>query len=146
MQVVSMSDCIEWTGARSSAGYGQRQINGILYYLHRLEYEKHRGLIPKGLVVRHSCDNPACYNIEHLSIGTQKDNMQDCSKRGRINKTINARGEAQGLAKLTNELVTLILNSPLSGRKLAVELGVNRTTIDRVRSGKTWRHLNGDNA
>ena len=136
-----MIDCIEWTGAKSSAGYGQRSINGKVHYVHRLEYIKYHGEIPKGMVIRHACDNPACYNIEHLSIGTQKDNMQDCSKRGRINKTIHARGEDQGLSKLTEEIVRFIINSPESGNSLAKKLNVSRSTVNRIRSGKTWRHI-----
>lgn len=134
-----MSLCIEWQGAKSSAGYGQRRVSGKLLYVHRLAYEAEHGEIPKGLVIRHTCDNPACYNNEHLILGTQKDNMQDCSKRGRINKTVKARGEAQGLAKLNQESVNLIMSSPLSGAKLATQLGVSRSTVNRVRSGKTWR-------
>lgn len=138
-----MSECIEWQGARSSAGYGQLRRGGKVYYIHRLTYEAVYGKIPKGQVVRHSCDNPACYNIDHLSLGTHKDNMQDASKRGRVNKTINARGEAQGLSKLTEELVALIRSSPLGSTTLGRQLGVSKSTILRVRSGKTWRHVNG---
>lgn len=136
-----MGSCIEWTGARSSAGYGQKGVNGKVLYMHRLEYEKHYGPIPKGMVVRHSCDNPACYNIEHLSIGTQKDNMQDASKRGRVNRTIKARGERQGLSKLTDEDVRMIRESTVGSTTLARQLGVSKSTILRVRNGKTWRHI-----
>ena len=39
------------------------------------------GEIPKGMVIRHKCDNPNCCNIEHLEIGTQKDNIEDMIKR-----------------------------------------------------------------
>ena len=134
-----MSECIEWQGAKSSAGYGQLKVNGKVHYVHRLAYEKANGPIPEGLVVRHTCDNPACHNPEHLIIGAQKDNMQDCSQRGRVNKTIKARGEAQGLSKLTEETVRLIMESPLSGSALAKELGVHRCTVNRVRAGSTWR-------
>lgn len=136
-----MKPCVEWQGAKSTAGYGQKRLNGKTVYVHRLAYIEAHGEIPKGLVVRHTCYNPACYNVDHLIIGTQKQNMQDCSERGRVNKAIKATGEAQGLSKLTEVSVKYIRESNLSGSKLAKELGVSRSTVNRVRSGKTWRNI-----
>jgi hypothetical protein len=57
------------------------------------------GEIPKGMVIRHKCDNPACCNIEHLEIGTPLDNVNDMIERGR--KAINIiRGTQNGQSKL----------------------------------------------
>ena len=42
------------------------------------------GDIPQGSVIRHSCDNSDCFNPFHLSIGTQKENMQDRASRKRM--------------------------------------------------------------
>lgn len=136
-----MTPCIEWRGTKSSAGYGQKRVCGLTKYVHMLSYETSLGKIPKGMVVRHKCDNPACYNPEHLELGTQKDNMQDCSKRGRVNKEIKAVGEAQGLSKLTESTVRYIRASSETSLVLADELGVSPSTIQRVRSRKTWRHI-----
>lgn len=36
----------------------------------------------KGAVAMHACDNPLC--VEHVSSGTQSQNMKDCFERGRI--------------------------------------------------------------
>ena len=75
-----MSDCIEWTGARSSNGYGRHGKR----YAHRMAWEQAHGPIPDGLVVRHSCDNPPCVNVEHLLLGTQADNVEDARARRRM--------------------------------------------------------------
>lgn len=47
--------------------------------------EQAYGAIPDGLVICHRCDNPECTNPDHLFAGTQKDNMMDCSAKGRVN-------------------------------------------------------------
>ena len=77
-----MSDCIEWQRARSSAGYGQVRRNGRAEYVHRLTWEAEYGPLPPSAHVLHHCDNPPCYNIEHLFVGTQADNNRDkCEKK-----------------------------------------------------------------
>ena len=37
----------------------------------------------EGVVVRHSCDNPACIRRSHLVLGTQADNLRDSLRRRR---------------------------------------------------------------
>ena len=84
-----MSTCVEWEGAVLSTGYGQVYIGRspggkkVRERAHRFEWMKRNGPIPKGMLIRHTCDNPICYNIEHLEIGTQQDNMNDMHSRGR---------------------------------------------------------------
>lgn len=82
--------CWAWMGAKDSHGYGVLSSRFGAGHspekAHRVSYEKVNGKIKEGLVIRHKCDNPECTNPDHLEVGTQKDNMVDCSRRGRLNE------------------------------------------------------------
>lgn len=80
--------CWEWTGSlmtRSDEGhrYGSFYYGGRSELAHRVSWLISRGPIPEGLWVLHRCDNPGCVNPDHLFLGTQTDNMQDCARKGR---------------------------------------------------------------
>lgn len=53
------------------------------YWVHRLAYMLTKGDIPKGMLIRHSCDNSLCINPDHLLLGTPKDNYDDMVGRNR---------------------------------------------------------------
>lgn len=76
--------CFEWTGARTGAGYGLINIEGVLVLAHRFAYELRGETIPDGLCVLHKCDNPPCVRLSHLFLGTPKDNVQDAISKGRF--------------------------------------------------------------
>lgn len=78
------SGCWEWTGHRSSVGYGCLKVFGSMKDAHRFAYELYKGPIPDGLHVLHSCDNKLCVNPSHLSLGTHADNMRQAAERGRM--------------------------------------------------------------
>lgn len=84
-------DCWEWTGELNNQGYGRFPINRDgrtqRVLAHRLSYYLALGVDPSGQVVRHSCDNPRCVRHDHLSLGSQLDNMRDARDRGRIDVT-----------------------------------------------------------
>lgn len=76
------SGCFLWLGAMNSNGYGLARIDRAMYLAHRLMWTGLHG-DPGNLLVLHRCDTPACINPAHLFIGTQTDNMTDCTAKGR---------------------------------------------------------------
>jgi hypothetical protein len=100
-----MSECILWVGAtiRDKKGnlYGYPSSHGKHYLAHREAWEMAHGRkIPKGKVVRHTCDVTLCVNPKHLLIGTQSQNMMDSVKRGRHgNSRISAIACRRGHAR-----------------------------------------------
>ena len=105
----------------------------------RAVWEECFGPIPKGLFVLHKCDNPKCVNPEHLFLGTQKDNMEDKTRKGR-----QARGTRHGMAKLGESQVLAIRKSRGSATAIAVQFGVSATHVGRIRSGRSWATEEGE--
>lgn len=80
-------ECWEWIAYRNNSrgGYGRFQpAVGIRKEAHRYAWEITHGPIPDGLYVCHDCDNPSCVRPDHLFLGTQKDNIRDASRKGRM--------------------------------------------------------------
>ena len=133
--------CWLWQGAKDSRGYGSFYFNGSVKSTHRLVYETLVDSISIGLYVLHICDNPACVNPDHLFLGTQKDNVQDCLSKGR--RSIQ-KGENNNFSILNEELVRTIRrlrNNKLTLAEIANTLNINLNTIRNVVYGKTWAHI-----
>ena len=118
-----------------------------------MAYEMTFGPIPEGMCVCHRCDNPPCCNPSHLFLGTVADNNRDRKIKGRNGtsaftgfSTNPPRGEANRHAKLTARVVEQLrseyANGTLNQRQVALRLGVNKSTIQRIVKGNTWKSLN----
>lgn len=75
--------CWLWCLTRNAKGYGRVEYRGKTVAAHRLSYELHRGPIPAGMLVCHTCDTPACCNPDHLWLGTPQQNALDSVAKGR---------------------------------------------------------------
>jgi hypothetical protein len=146
--VEKTDSCWLWTGKSvDRAGYGKLSTGGKgspHKMAHRISYELHKGEIPDGLVVMHSCDNPKCVNPEHLSVGTHKQNTHDAVAKGRMvcNLPVGGmHGRANPNAKLNDNAVRQIRASTVKASDLAAKYGVSKTVINMVRRRETWRHI-----
>lgn len=67
-------ECLTWTGARHSTGYGVIRTGGKSGAAHRVAFEIASGPIPEGMQVDHTCWNYLCVNPEHLRLATGEQN------------------------------------------------------------------------
>jgi hypothetical protein len=133
--------CWPWARKPDKDGYGRLSVlmpDGTRRNTraHRVAAAMTLANYDEALVVRHTCDNPICCNPWHLQMGTQADNIADRDQRQR---RAPPRGESNGRAKLTAEQVRAIRESPVSALELAPQLGVSRSIIYQIRSGRRWR-------
>ena len=137
--------CWNWTASRFWHGYGCFGVKeGEKYktrYAHRVAYEEVVGPIPDGLFVLHKCDNRGCVRPDHLFLGTQLDNMRDCSRKGR-KPGVPRFGEQNPQSKLTADDVKEIrrIGKSMSQQKIANMFGVSQTLIGLILRGKSWSH------
>lgn len=75
--------CLVFGGASSGSGYGMIWDGGRPTGAHRVSYRLHKGPIPSGYAVCHTCDNKKCVLPEHLFAAPQLVNMADMRAKGR---------------------------------------------------------------
>lgn len=149
------SGCWLWEKAVLPDGYGQCRVAGHPTRTHRLAYMAFVGEIPVGLSVLHKCDTPACVNPSHLFVGTQRDNMIDAGRKGRIFLQKSPEksklwghgkfGELSARTKLTADAVADIQSREDTIKSLMVRYGVSKATINRVRAGNWGKPLKEHN-
>ena len=119
-------------------GYPKMYWKGKGQNAHRVIYQMKHGDLDKKTVVRHKCDVRNCININHLELGTHKDNSQDMVRRNR-----HHYGEINRNSKLTKKEVLQIrdLTKLYSQRELAKMYNVGKTTVARVQNRIMWTHI-----
>lgn len=136
--------CITWNGSKSSLGYGSAYHDGHARLVSRLIYAmSYPNTKMDGLLVLHRCDNPPCINIDHLYLGTHKQNSQDMVRRGRQRHS-GYIGSLSPFAKLKEEQIPMIRNRFDAGEptaRIAPDFGVSRNTIRMIGIRKKWKHV-----
>ena len=128
--------CLEWQGAKHHRGYGVITLLRMSYTTHRLSWLAHKGSISRGLFVCHRCDNPACFEITHLFLGTPQENMDDMVRKGRSVRI--------GRPVLTEDKVAEIkrrLENRESVASLSREYDMGYRAIADIKHGRTWRQV-----
>jgi len=136
------TQCWEWTKGKITKGYGHICIKTKTYKVHRISAHIFLGFdIHSKKCICHTCDNPSCFNPEHLWIGTYSENMLDMYKKSRGR---NQYGEKNSMAKLTENKIRrirLMLELEAPRQKIASIFNVNRNLISLINRKKIWNHI-----
>lgn len=147
VNVADNDQCWNWVSkSKHPFGYGRmtagRKVN---LKAHQIAWCLENGEIPEGKFVCHSCDNPSCCNHNHLFLGSQLQNVQDCISKGRNSPPPYFVGGSHPRSKLTDAQTRDILNDKRSAPAIAKHYGVSAKTIYRVRwSAKSTEAITGE--
>lgn len=140
-KVIGENNCWLWQGAKDTGGYGKTQWKRKQFLVHRLSAWLFKGFsLESDLHVCHHCDNPICYNPEHLFVGTSADNTRD-----KVAKKRHHWGERTPSARLTEAQVLEIKQQYQKGVvgyiTLAKKYRVSMRTIVFIIKGINWKHV-----
>ena len=124
--VVLDNGCWEYPSNTKSRDRAVLSWNGKHTLVTRIVWEMLYGEIAKNLNVCHTCDYPKCVNPDHLWLGTNKENIQDASRKGRMKFVGRYK-------KLSKEEETVVFKSSESVKKLAEIYAVTPATIYNIR-------------
>lgn len=128
VQKGGIDECWPWLGNRDKDGYGSLRTPKTQLRAHRLSYQIHKGEIPAGMVIRHTCHNPSCVNPSHLLFGTVLDNNRDKVKAGR-----SLTNELHPNTKFSNEVVAQVRQASGTSRAIAIQFGISESQVKNIR-------------
>lgn len=122
--------CWIWTGHTYSNGYGVLKVFGKDVSAHRYSYQLHKGPIPDGMEILHSCDVRGCINPDHLRVGTHQENMAEAAERGRMPRGVahSMYGRRNPRPKQSNKVRVLGRVYP-SQKSAEMALGLGSGTV-----------------
>jgi hypothetical protein len=94
IEVITETGCWIWLLCLDRYGYGTICVDNLNRLAHRYYYEKHKGPIPEGMQLDHTCSVRCCVNPDHLEPVTAKENTARTIRRGR-----HSNGHQQELCK-----------------------------------------------
>jgi hypothetical protein len=139
--VIDENGCHLFNGHLDECGYGRISRDGKLIRVHREVWKLHHPDQEITGVIMHSCDTPNCVNPDHLSHGTQADNIADMVAKGR---RVTVKGSAQKDAKLTEADIPVIRNmlaTGVTGYRISKIYKVSEQVIRNIKQGKNWTHV-----
>lgn len=137
----SLDSCWPWVDFINRTGYGIFSLGSHNYTVSRFVLKSIYAYIPRHIEVCHTCDNPACFNPDHLFLANHAENMRDMFRKQRANR---AFGERSGASKITelqaSEIRNLHANTDLTTTQIGDMYGICRNSVSRI-VHRSWKHV-----
>ena len=143
-QVDPTTGCHNFLGFKDRNGYGRIKYQNRGYAAHRLFWIIKNGELTSHQHILHHCDNPACFNIEHLFVGSNADNVADKVSKDRQYHPPKGKLHHRSMAKLSEQQVIEIkslLKRGYSQADIHRDFKVSRQIVSDIALGKTWNWI-----
>lgn len=117
-------------------------LHGKNVHVHKLEWTKYHGEIPKGNVIHHKDENKLNWDISNLELLSRKDHLEHHRKSHRRG---HLKGDNSPHRKLSKAEVDYIRHTYVrydrdyGGRALAVRFGVTEACISEIIHNINWK-------
>lgn len=144
-----VGECWIWQRATDGLGYPIMKVDGAMRLVRRVVVQASGRVLQPRQPVGVRCDDRLCVHPEHVYPSSVRAIAKKAAKQGAFSKPtrgakIAKAKRASSKAKLTLEQAREIRASSDSGPVLALRYGVNKSLINRIRSGDAWRDYTGN--
>lgn len=140
---VEEGDCWLWQGALHCGAPVMRDGNRVVN-VRRWIAEHVKGLAIEGKLASPHCGNGKCCAPEHVDVVTRRTVQRRTTKRTQFQQRVT-RNEKVALAArarspVDQAMVDAIRASDMPGRALADQLGLAHSTVQHIRSHRSWKN------
>jgi len=146
-RVIEEGDCLVWQLGLVN-GHPNMRMGNKSVLVRRYMWQTAHGNIPKGKVLRCTCGEPRCVNVDHIQPMTYQQIAKIEGRAGKMSGHIRsakiAETKRRTTAKITMEMAREIRASSETGVALAKKYGISQKKISYIRLNKVWREYVGN--
>lgn len=135
------ADCLRWNRGNCN-GHPAMRWEGKTTLVRRALWESVNGAIPAGKVIKCTCENKDCVNLEHLELMTYKKIALQCGALGLMSGPIRtakiAATKQAKYGKLTLDIADKIRASNKTGVALAAEFNLTQSRVSKIIRNEAW--------